>query len=139
MQMAVWLFVGLAISTYLRVYERALEHRGPLVVAGGLIALAAVGFILAQVASGRMVQKYLLRDNGSLLSPQTITLDDEGLAVVTLQGLGSSRFAWAAFIGRAEDERNVYLFLEPSYGFIVPRAAISGAGEELIRQKVGEL
>ena len=55
MQMAVWLFVGLAISTYLQVYERALDYRGPLVVAGGLIVLAAVGFILAQVVSGRMV------------------------------------------------------------------------------------
>ncbi|TFZ07653.1 YcxB family protein [Ramlibacter humi] len=139
LQMAVWLFIGLAVSTYLRLYDAASEYRRPLAIVGGLTVLAVVVFVLARVAPGRIVQKHLLRDNGSLLSPQTITLDEEGLVVITLEGQGSSRFAWAAFIGRTEDERNVYLFLEPSYGFIIPKTAIAGAGQELVGRKLREL
>jgi hypothetical protein len=139
MQMTVWVFVGLAVATYLQVYQRAMEHRDLLALVGALVALAIVGFVLAQVVSGRMVQKHLIRDTGILLSPQSVTLDDEGIAVVTHEGLGSSRFAWAAFIGRTEDERNVYLFLEPSYGIILPKVAITDAGVELVGRVLREL
>ncbi len=139
LQMSVWIFIGLAVSTYLRLYEAAFEYRRSIAIVGGLIVLAAVAFVLGQVAAARIVQKHLLRDGGSLLSPQTITLDEDGVGLVTRQGLGSARYGWAAFIGRAEDERNVYLFLEPSYGVIVPKAAIAGSGEELIRRRVSEL
>ena len=139
MQMSVWLFIGLAVSTYLRVYERAMEHRGPLAVVGALVVLAAVVFVLAQVVSGRLLQKYLIRDTGILLSPQTVTLDEAGLAVVTLQGQATSRFDWSAFIGRMEDGRNFYLFLEPSYGIIIPKTAIAGAGAELVGRMLHEL
>lgn len=139
LQMSVWLFVGLATSSYLRLYERAFEHRGALAMVGVLIVVATAGFVLAQLVAGRMAQKYFLRDNGSLLSAQTITLGEEGCTLVTLEGLGSSRFAWAAFMGRTEDERNVYLFLEPSCGIIIPKIAFTRAGEEVLRRNLREL
>ena len=139
LNMVVWLCIGLGVSTYLRLYETALEYRASVTLVGGLIALAAVAFILAQFVSGRSVQRHFLRDNGPLLSAQTISLDEHGVTVVTLHGLGSSRYAWAAFIGRTEDEQNVYLFLEPGYGIIVPKFVIFGPSEELVRRKVIEL
>jgi hypothetical protein len=131
--------IGLALFTYLRLYDTAYEYRRSLATVGGLIFLAAVAFLLARAVFARRVRKSFIRDNGWLLSPQTITIDEEGIALITLQGLGSSRFAWAAFIGRTEDERNVYLFLELSYGIIVPKNAIAGPDQELTRQRVHEL
>lgn len=139
LQVVVWLFIGLAVSAYLRLYESAFEYRRSLALVGGLLIAAVAAFVLGQALSGRLVQRHLLLENGSLLSPQTIEVDDDGLALSTSNGLGSSKFAWPAFIGRTEDARNFYLFLDASYALIVPKSVVAGSAEELLRRRVGEL
>jgi hypothetical protein len=139
LQVFVWLFVGLAVSTYFRLYENAFEYRRAVALTGGFIVAAAAAFVFGQAVSARVVQRHLLLENGSLLAPQTLTLDENGLALSTLNGLSSSHYAWAAFIGRTEDARNLYLFLDASYALIIPKNVVAGAGEEVIRRQVGEL
>ena len=139
LQVFVWLFIGLAVSTYFRLYENAFEYRRSVALTGGLIVAAAAAFAFGQALSARAVQRHLLLENGSLLSPQTLTLEEDGLALSTSNGLGASRFGWAAFIGRTEDARNLYLFLDASYALIIPKSVVAGAGEDLIRRHVGEL
>lgn len=139
LQVVVWLFIGLAVSAYFRLYENASEYRRPLALVGGLLTAAVGAFVLGQALSARLVQRHLLLENGSLLSPQTIAVDDEGLALSTSNGLGSSKFAWGAFIGRTEDARNFYLFLDSSYALIIPKSVVAGPIEVLLRERVGEL
>jgi hypothetical protein len=139
LQVFVWLFIGAAVSAYLRLYEHAFDHRRSLALVSGLLVAAAVAFVLGQALSARAVQRHWLLENGVLLSPQTVTLEEDALALASANGLGSSRFAWAAFIGRTEDARNLYLFLDASYALIIPKLAVAGAGEELIRRHIGEL
>lgn len=139
LQVVVWLFIGLAVSTYVRVYENAFEHRRALAIAGGLIVVAAVAFVLSQALSARLVQKHLHLTSGPLLSPQSLTLDEDCLLLNTIGGLASSKFAWGCFIGRAEDERNLYLFLDPGYAIILPKSSVAGPDEVLVRERVNEL
>ena len=139
LQVVVWLFIGLAVSTYLRVYENAFEHRRALALAGGLVVAAAVMFVFAQVLSGRLVQRHLHLKTGPLLSPQSLTVGDEGLLLVTMDGRVSSKYAWNSFIGRAEDDRNFYLFLDPGYAIILPKSSMADASEHVVRERVNEL
>ena len=139
MQMGVWIFIGLAVSVYLRLYEAAFDHRRSIAIVGALLVMAGWAFALGRTVAARVLQKHLYRDGGPLLSPQAIELDEEGVSLVALQGLSSARYGWAAFWGRAEDERNLYLFLEPGYGVIVPKVALGGSGEELVRKNVREV
>ena len=136
---AVWFFIGLAVSVYARLYASATAYRSLVALVGVLVVFAVVAFFVAQTALARLSWRHYLRDGGPLLSPQTISLDVEGLTSVTLQGLGSSRYAWAAFIGRTEDDRNIYLLFEPTYGIIVPKAALAESDKELIRAKLRQL
>ncbi len=139
LQVFVWLFIGLAVSTYFRLYENAFEYRRSVALVGGLVVAAAAAFVFGQALSARAVQRHLLLDNGSLLSPQTIAFEEDGLDLTTSNGLGSSKFAWAAFTGRTEDARNLYLFLDASYALIIPKNVVAGACEELIRRHIVEL
>ena len=116
-----------------------MSRRRSIAIVGALLVMAGWAFALGRTVAARVLQKHLYRDGGPLLSQQTITLDDEGVSLVALQGLSSARYGWAAFWGRAEDERNLYLFLEPGYGVIVPKVALGGSGEELVRKNVREV
>jgi len=138
-QVSAFVFFGLAVSTFSLLYDRAYEYRPLLAVVGGSMTLALVMLVVAIAVSTRLVQRHFLRDGGMLLTSQTILLEQEGLTSITLNGAGLSRFAWAAFIGRTEDEKNFYLFLEPSYGFIIPKSAVADSGLELIQQRLKEL
>lgn len=138
-QVSAFVFLGLAVSTFFLLYDRAYEYRPLLAVVGGSMTLALVMLVIAIAVSTRLVQRNFLRDGGMLLTSQTIELEEEKLTSITLSGAGLSRFAWAAFIGRTEDEKNFYLFLEPSYGFIIPKSAVDDAGLELIQRRLNEL
>jgi hypothetical protein len=138
-QITVWLFIGAAVSSFLRVYERAGALQSGLLLVASLIVSAVVVFFLAQAIIARIVEKHLLLDAGGFLSPQTLTCEGGGIRVTT-QSIGSSAWLpWAAFMGRAEDSRNLYLFTEPSYGIIIPKAALSHESNELLRARIREL
>ena len=138
-QVAVWLFVGAAVSSFLRVYERAEALRSPLLLVAGLTVAAVVVFFLAQALVARIVEKHLLLDSGGFLAPQTLACEDEGIRVTTESTGSSAWLPWGAFMGRSEDPQNLYLFTEPSYGTIVPKAALSAQCNELLRSRVREL
>lgn len=139
LQFVIWLCIGLAASAYVRLYQGALEYRRPLALVGVLVIVAIATFLLARMLAGRLAQRHLLMENGSLLSPQTIAIDEEGFTLSASGGLATSRFVWAAFIGRTEDARNFYLFLDASYALIIPKGVVCEPFEELLRKRIGEL
>jgi hypothetical protein len=138
-QVTSWFFVGLAGASLVQLYQRTPELRFSLGFLGVLLALGVIALVLAPTLSNRLVQRYLISDAGTFLSPQALDVCGEGIALNISDGLSSSSFKWQAFIGRLEDERNHYLFLEPTYGLILPKVALLPNEVELMRERVNEL
>ena len=138
-QMAAWFFIGLAGAAVFELYQRTPELRFSLGLVAVLLSLGVLALVLAPFVATRIVQKHLLLDGGTLLSPQAAVVGEEGIALEGSQGGSSLHFKWRTFIGRAEDERNHYLFIEPSYGLIVPKAAWSPEEVSRVRSAINEL
>lgn len=138
-QIAAWFFIGLAGASFMQLFQRTPELRFSLGFVAILLSLGVLALGLAPLVSARIVRKHLLLDGGTLLAPQTAVVNEEGIALVGFNGGSSSHFKWRAFIGRAEDERNHYLFIEPSYGIIVPKAALSQEEVARVRSSINEL
>ena len=138
-QTAAWFFVGLAGAAFFQLYQRTPELRFSLGLVAVLLLLGILALVLAPLVANRIVQKHLLLDGGALLSPQVVLVGEEGFTLESSQGGSSSHFKWQTFIGRAEDERNHYLFIEPSYGLIVPKAAWSSEEVSRVRSAINEL
>lgn len=138
-QIVVWIFVGLAVSLAVRLYMEAPEYQSLLVTIGCSVVVAVSLGLAIKLVATPIAQKYFLRDDGVMLSSRTITLDEESLKVAAQSGAWSSSFLWSAFLGRTEDKLNLYLFLDPGYGFIVPKAAVDGSELELIQKKLNAL
>lgn len=138
-QMTAWFFVGLAGAAFMQLFQRTPELRFSLGLVALLLSLGVLALVLAPWVSSRIVQNHLLLDGGTLLSSQTAVVSDEGINLAGINGGSSSHFKWRAFIGRAEDERNCYLFIEPSYGLILPKGALSVEEVAHVRSGVSEL
>jgi hypothetical protein len=134
-----WLIAGAAVSSFVRVYERGGSLRSSLLVAAGLVVSATVLVFLFQVVKSNVLEKYLLLDSGGFLSPQTLEYQDDGIRLTTKKTGSSAWLPWGAFMGRAEDARNLYLFTEPSYGVIVPKAELPDACSAMLRSRIREL
>lgn len=66
-QVSAFVFLGLAVSTFFLLYDRAYEYRPLLAVVGGSMTLALVMLVIAIAVSTRLVQRNFLRDGGMLL------------------------------------------------------------------------
>ena len=103
------------------------------------IVSAVLVFFLWRAVVSKAVEKHLLLDSGGFLSAQTLTYEDNGIRLTTQKTGSFAWLPWGAFMGRAEDAQNLYLFTEPSYGVILPKAALSEECSTLLRSRVREL
>lgn len=125
-----WLPLGLALATCWAMYRKYPEASHDLNVVFGSVAAAAVLLIASFLYRRTLYWRAVLHDDGWFLAEQTVEADERGL---TIQAAHSrSTYEWDAFVDRAEDESNLYLFIDNASALIVPKAAI-GPVEEVSR------
>ena len=71
---------------------------------------------------------HILAANGAFLAPQAIEATENGLIVKST--IARSEVAWSAFIGKASDAKNHYLFIDVAQALIIPREVVSELGAD---------
>jgi hypothetical protein len=131
-----WAAVGFALHKVFKAYECCSEVQG-LLERGAIAAAVAVVLLAASFYVQRVdMSRKLLSDDGWFLSPQSVALDGDTL--VHTCATGTMRVSWKAVLFRVEDERNFYLFIEPSSAFIFPKTAIAAIGAEQMVRAIKE-
>ena len=115
-----WLPVGVAVGSYLALYDR---YRHPPLASDLnviLIAVVIAGILMAASAFYRrkLVAGAVYRSDGWSES-QSVSADPEGLHI-TSPG-ASTHCAWTRFSECVEDDAGFYLFLDMSHAVIVPK------------------
>lgn len=132
-----WFAIAFAFFRLVRVHE-CCESTQPILQQAGYSALAAVVLF---TASNYIVRSAFSRGSvskdGWFTSEQSVSVEEEHITHIT--SLGEAKIAWSKFVGRAEDERNFYLFIDRSIGFVFPKSAIPDPNAQArIRTKVQE-
>jgi len=121
-----WLCVGLAVTGYFRLLQHDPKTAQPFAVLG-LILLAA---FLAATALPHVVQwsfqKHAITPHGAFLSPQTVEVSERGL--VFCSAVAKSELPWQSVLGRVEDHRNHYLFIDTAHAIVVPKTVAKALG-----------
>lgn len=98
-----------------------------------LIALLAgvvlgVGTYVAVMLGGqRRIVARMLRDGGSYLGPRGYVLDAEGVHISGPHGTSFS--PWSLFTDVGETDSALFLWSDPAAAVILPKSALSGAGD----------
>jgi hypothetical protein len=122
-----WIPLGIALALFSEMYRRfpSLSPSLNLIAAALVAGLAlAVG---AAYYKQRLYKQAWLADDGWFLAEQTVDADAEGLRIRTARG--ETRFEWTAFMHRAEDDANLYLFIDNAQAVVVPKSALGSAGD----------
>jgi hypothetical protein len=123
-----WIPLGIAILAYVGLYRSYPEATLELSI---VVAWAALGLVLVAcffVYKARLTRRAWLSDDGWFLSEQAVDADAEGLSIRTARG-NTSFFRWTAFVHRAEDGANLYLFVDNAQAVVIPKSAL-GSGED---------
>ena len=130
--LVVWVPLGIAFAAYAALFRK---HPGMFydlaVVATAFfvgVALMIVGAFFKQ----RIYNNVMLPPESWFLSEQTIDLDPSGL--VARGTYGEVRYPWSSVRYLAEDDRNLYLFIDNSQAFVLPKAAL-GSSDQLTQVK----
>jgi hypothetical protein len=122
-----WIPLGIAILAYVGLYRSYPEATLELSIVAAWAALGGVLVACYFVYRARLTRRAWLSDDGWFLSEQAVDADAEGLGIRTARG--NTSFKWTAFVHRAEDDANLYLFVDNVQAVIIPKSAL-GSGED---------
>jgi YcxB-like protein len=130
-----WFAIAFMFFRFTKAYE-CCETTQPILQQAGYAALAAaVLFAVTNYILNLSLVGNAVIEGGWFLSQQSVSVHQGGLVHSTR--LGESNIPWSAFVWRAEDDRNFYLFIDQGIGFVFPKASIPDTGQQgLIRANV---
>jgi hypothetical protein len=127
-------FAGLGASALSKAYD-CCDRTQPYIEQFLWLSAASIAvFVGLAVWNKVRMGRVALSKDGWFLAPQSVLVSEEGIDHSTT--LGTSRMQWSGIQQRQEDDRNIYLLVEPSLGIIIPQAALSPQELALIRGKV---
>jgi hypothetical protein len=132
-----WFAIALAFFNLLKAYEyyEDAQHSFQLAGYGAVAAIVLLG--VTSYLQRAAFAKGTVTEGGWFLSQQSVQVSEDGLQHGSK--LGTFSIPWSAFVWRAEDERNFYLFVDQGIGFAFPKVAIpDNAKQALLRTKVSE-
>ena len=121
-----WLCFATATMAYLKIWEQRPATAQPF---GFLIALFVMAFLSAVVmpyVAQKRFMRYAVHAKGSFLAPQKVEATEDALLFTF--GESHSHVPWSSVLGRVEDSRNHYLFIDAMYALIIPKAVIEAIG-----------
>jgi hypothetical protein len=128
----VWIFVGLAVSSFFRMIEQHPELTGSLRIFGAFCMLAVAAVLILPLTQQSAVRKHMLRDDGPFLNRQTVRMSEELLTIQTTAGTNELR--WSAILSVDEDSHSHYLFIDALQAVVIPKAAVEPFRAEFERR-----
>ena len=123
----IWIPLGVALATYFALYRKYPEAAHDLTIVAAALALGIALFICHLYYKQHLTRRGYLSDDGWFLAEQTVDADTDGLGIQTARGHTS--FRWTAFMHRAEDHANLYLFVDNAQAVIIPKSAFGSTDD----------
>lgn len=127
LQVFAWLCVGLSTTAFFRLWQQDPEVARPFGVLGLILLVAFLAAVALPYAAQWSFKRHAVAPRGAFLAQQTVELTAEGL--VFTSAVAKSELNWKSVLGRVEDHRNHYLFIDTAHAVVVPKAVAAGLGE----------
>ena len=135
LRVLVWFCLAFALFRLVEAHDCCVATQ-PFITQAGFSALAAmVLFAVTQYVWQSSYLRHAVGPGGWFLSEQDVAVTEQGIRHSSR--LGPQEVPWSAYLWRAEDERNFYLFIDEGIGFVFPKSAFpKQADQDLIRAQV---
>ncbi|WP_172205284.1 YcxB family protein [Niveibacterium sp. COAC-50] len=124
----VWFVIGIAFSMHISMLRKypGITHDILFVAGFSLAALAAI--IIGSAYRNQIVRRVAHSGDSWFYQTQAAEFDATGL---TASGsYGETRYVWSAFKHVEEDTANLYLFLDNSQAYVLPKKALADCGAD---------
>ena len=128
----IWVPFGIAFASYAALFRKYPDMTYDLTVVAAALAIGITLVIAGAFLKQRIYRKVMLSAESWFLSEQTVNIDSSGLAAKG--AYGEAHYTWSAFRHLVEDDRNLYLFIDNSQAFVLPKAAL-GTPDQLAHVK----
>jgi hypothetical protein len=129
LRVLVWMCIGLAGASYVKVMQAFPEASPALERVAVLLVIALIAIVATPYAAQSAFRRQMLAPDGAFLSKQTVSLSESHLRVSS--ATGTTEIPWSGFLARADDEVNCYLFIDRTQALVLPRAATAAFAAEL--------
>lgn len=123
----IWVALGIAFASYAALFRKYPELSHDLTVVAASFCIGVGLMITGTFYKQRIYRNVILSPESWFLSQQTVDLDPSGLAAKGKYG--EVRYPWSSFSFHVEDDRNIYLFIDNSQAFVLPKAAVGSSGQ----------
>lgn len=128
----IWVPLGIAFASYAALFRKYPDMSHDLSVVAIAFCIGVGLIAIGMIFKRQIYRKVILSSKSWFLSEQTVDLDPVGL---TAKGTyGEVRYLWSAFLHLVEDEKNLYLFIDNSQAFVLPKAAL-GSVDQVVQVK----
>lgn len=128
----IWLPLGVAFSAYAALFQKYPEMSYDLSVVAAAFCFGIALLVAGSYYKQRIYRKVMLSPKSWFLSEQTVDLDAGGIGAKG--GYGVVHYPWSSFCHLSEDDGNLYLFIDNSQAFVLPKAAV-GSPDQLAQVK----
>lgn len=122
-----WIPLGVALATYFALYRKFPGAARDLTIVAAALALGIALFVCHLCYKQHLTRRGYLSDDGWFLAEQTVDADTDRLDIKTARG--QTAFRWTAFMHRAQDDANLYLFVDNAQAVIIPKSAFGSADD----------
>lgn len=129
----IWVPLGVAFASYAALFRKYPGMSNDLTVVAAAFCVGVGLMVAGAFFKQRTYRKVMLSPESWFLSEQTVDLEPGGLAAKGTYG--EVRYPWSSFPYHAEDDKNLYLFIDNSQAFVLPKAAV-GSPDQLAQVKV---
>lgn len=128
----IWVPLGIAFASYAALFRKYPEMSYDLWVVAAAFCIGVTLMVAGMFYKQRIYRRVMLSPESWFLSEQTVDLGPEGLGAKGAYGV--VHYPWSSFRYLAEDDRNLYLFIDNSQAFVLPKAAV-GSSDNLAQVK----
>lgn len=118
----IWIPLGVAFSSYAALFRKHPEMSYDLSVVAAAFCVGVILMITGVFYKQQIYRRTMLSPESWFLSEQTVGLDSNGLSAKGAYGVGY--YPWSSFRYFTEDEKNLYLFIDNSQAFVLPKAVV---------------
>lgn len=123
-----WVPLGIAFASYAALFRKYPDITHDLMVVAAAFGTGVALMIAGAFFKRRIYRKVMLSPESWFLSEQTVDLEPHGLAATGTYG--EVQYPWSSFRYVTEDDMNLYLFIDNSQAFVLPKAAL-GSSDQL--------
>lgn len=128
----IWIVLGFSFASYGALFRKYPEMSFDLIMVAVVFCVGVALMVAGMLYKQRIFRGVMLSPKSWFLSQQTVDLDSEGMGAKG--AYGTVRYPWSSFSYLEEDEKNLYLFIDNSQAFVLPKAAL-GSSEQMAHIK----